>query len=298
MKNLQTAFLLLLLFFGFCCGAVKGKDKPDTIDLSKIKIYQLYHGDIRGISEVINEVQFSANRKLPKGSKRIIFFLQVENGQPEERLYWKGGVYNQKNEEYNTNSKTIYSVVLEKEKIKMESGYMFLDDFLTLICKRAKLKYKQDGYNIFLIIPKEVADKVSFDDFPLITADIEGEWTYNGIFHKTVAQTDKIVVRDGGYDTEAIGIAKILYESKDPKEIKKLLSILQFDKKQEGGECDCYGYPGIDWYKGKKRLATTALQAGSGFNWEEFPNEASLTKKSSKLIIKWLKKRGIKKDSH
>ena len=284
---------VVLLSFG--CGTMKKKEKPATIDLSKIKIYQPYNDNV-SLYFLIQSVYHLANRKLPKDSKHIKFLLQIEN-HPEEKLHWKDiSVYNQKGEEYNTNRKTVYSAVLTKEKVKMKSGFMSIDEILNLICKRINLKYKQDGYNISIIIPKETAAKVSYDDFPLITADLDDRWTYNGIFHKIVVQADRIVVRDGGYDRRAVDNAKRLYESKDSKEIKNLLSILQFEKKQDGGECDCYGYPGIDWYKGKKILAVTALQAGAGFNWKEFPSEANLTKKSSKLIIKWLEKRGIAKE--
>ena len=134
----------------------------DTIDISKIIINKISVHELR-MSNLIVHVQNIANRHLSI-ERQISFFLQVENGKPVERLYWKGEkVYNHKNEVFNTESKSIYSKVL-KEDISLEVNDLPLDKALTIICRMSYLTYKQDGYKIILIIPNNWSEKMNEDD--------------------------------------------------------------------------------------------------------------------------------------
>ena len=65
----------------------------------------------------------------------------------------------------------------------------------------------------------------------------------------------------------------------------------------------CCGYPGIDWYKGKKRLALTAVQHGMGIRWKKFGTsyvgpirfygDVPLTTDSALWLIDWLRGHGV-----
>jgi hypothetical protein len=163
MKNQQRTFLILILLLNIGCGTVKGKDKPDKIDISKIEINKVSVHDF-SLSLLISYIQNIANCNLPKDSKSIKFWIQVDGKSKEDRLCWKGNkLYNQKNEEFDTESENIYSKVLT-ESFSFEFKSVPLDKFLTVICKMYYLKYKQDGHNILLIILQDWSDKMNEED--------------------------------------------------------------------------------------------------------------------------------------
>jgi hypothetical protein len=148
-------------------------------------------------------------------------------------------------------------------------------DALNIICRQTELDWKIENSVVIIFKP----------EYQFIYED----WEYNGKFHKLIDLADRIVIRDGGFNCcGPVDEQKILLEIKNPKQIKKLNKIIRFDKKQEGGECDCCGYPGIDWYRGDYRLALTGIKHGSGLCGRDFPTEALLTKESSKKLAKWL----------
>ena len=166
MIYMKKYYLILIFvyvsFSGFVCWSAIAKDKPDTIDISKIKIKVSVH-DFR-LSAIIRYIQNIANSNLPKNSKSIKFWIQLEDNPKEDRLYWKGSkLYNQKNEVFDIESKNIYSKVLT-ESFDFEFKSVPLDKFLTFICKMYCLKYKQDGYNILLIIPQNWSKKMNEED--------------------------------------------------------------------------------------------------------------------------------------
>ena len=73
------------------------------------------------------------------------------------------------------------------------------------------------------------------------------------------------------------------------------------------GGCLCCGWPGIDWYKGRKRLALTSVQHGHGIRWKEFGTQyfgplrgygdIPLTNESAIWLIEWLGSHGITNNS-
>ena len=120
------------------------------------------------------------------------------------------------------------------------------------------------------------------------------DWQYNGEFHKVIEQADRLVVRDGGYNCcGPVDGQGILLTITNPRETGELHRIIEFEAHQTWSVCMCCGYPGLDWYRGKKRVALTALHHGRAIRWNEFPGDAQLTLRSSQAIVEWLAKRGI-----
>lgn len=169
---MKKYYLILVLvcaaFSSFAEGT--GKSKSAIIDISKIKIKISVHDF--SLSLLISYIENIANSNLPKNSKSIKFWIQVEGKPKEDRLYWKDSkLYNQKNEVFDIESKNIYSKVLT-ESFDFEFKSVPLDKFLTFICKMYYLKYTQDGYNILLIIPQDWSKKMNDDE----DEDIESDW--------------------------------------------------------------------------------------------------------------------------
>lgn len=129
-------------------------------------------------------------------------------------------------------------------------------------------------------------------------------------FFSTIRDADRLVVRNGGFGCCAsVKDNSIRFTVTDPTELKSIRQHLQFVPFTNAlvGACMCCGYPGLDWYKGSKRLALTAVQHGHGIRWREFGTSYSgpfrhygdvpLTIDSSIWLIEWLRGHGVTNDS-
>jgi hypothetical protein len=151
---------ICVVFTGFVCNNAMAKDRSDTIDISKIEINEVSVHDF-SFSLLISHIQNIANNNLSKSNRSIKFWIQAEGKSQKDRLYWKGNkLYNQKNEEFDTGRKSIYSKVLT-EWYSVDFKSESLDKILTAICKMSYLKYRQNGYNILLIIPQDWSEKIN-----------------------------------------------------------------------------------------------------------------------------------------
>jgi hypothetical protein len=123
-------------------------------------------------------------------------------------------------------------------------------------------------------------------------------WTQQGEFHKAIAEADRIVVRDGGFNgPQPVERQKILFQITAPTEIREVYEKLQFPAQQETRSCACFGYPGIDWYRGKQRLAMASVQHCRAIRWEGFPSDAALMPESAAWLKQWLIGHGVKEDA-
>jgi hypothetical protein len=128
---------------------------------------------------------------------------------------------------------------------------------------------------------------------PQMTDEIPG-WNDDGSFQRAIKGADRINIRDGGYNCcHPVTRQKILVTITNIEEITSFGESFVFKSNQGQKVCLCCGYPGIDWYLGKKLLALTALQHGHGLRWKGFPGDISFTKESSERIVRWLKSHGI-----
>lgn len=119
-------------------------------------------------------------------------------------------------------------------------------------------------------------------------------WTDEGRFDEAIAEADRVVVRDGGFDYEGnTGGDAVLFEVTDLKEVLELRGNLVFEKQQQLSVCPCLGYPGVDWYQGKARIALTSIQHGRAVRWREFQGDVRLTEESGAWLVRWLIEHGV-----
>ena len=120
------------------------------------------------------------------------------------------------------------------------------------------------------------------------------DWNYDGSFHRRIAQADRIVIRDGGFNCcHSVKGQKALLEITDPEAVGDFNRHLEFKAHQPWNCCMCCGYPGIDWYRGRKRIALTSVQHGRAMRWDGFPGDAALTEPSSAWLVDWFLMHGI-----
>ena len=124
-----------------------------------------------------------------------------------------------------------------------------------------------------------------------------GRAVYHDPLHDVIATADRIVVRDGGFNgPKPNDRQKVLFQVTDPAKVRALIDNLKFLPKPTGPSCTCWGYPGIDWYRGSERLAVTSVQHCRAIRWKGFPTDASLTKESAAWLKQWLLDHGIKEE--
>ena len=124
-----------------------------------------------------------------------------------------------------------------------------------------------------------------------------GTWTYQGQFHDAVVEADRVVVRDGGFRYEGDpDDHAVLFEVTDPTEIEELRENLEFENRQQRSVCPCLGYPGVDWYRGNRRIAHASIQHGRAIRWGGFQADARLTEESSAWLVQWLLDHEIDED--
>jgi len=124
-------------------------------------------------------------------------------------------------------------------------------------------------------------------------------WIYDGALHEVILESDRIVVRDGGLDCcKNIDKDTILYDTSDAYDVNLFLTKFNLNNYQRPVEnANCCGWPGIDFYKGRKKLATTSLKGCKLIKWEGIPSDAVLTTGSQKWIKAWLIENGVPTDS-
>ena len=107
-------------------------------------------------------------------------------------------------------------------------------------------------------------------------------------FQEAIAAADRVVIRDGGFGCcTKPERDPVLLELKDPKEIAELRGIFRFKDRGSNAECMCCGHPGIDWWKGDKLLARTAVQHLTALRWKRFHGDAELTSEAAEALTAW-----------
>ena len=135
---------------------------------------------------------------------------------------------------------------------------------------------------------------VTFVGSIAVAGGASGDGKYGREFQTLIGQADRLVVRDGGYNCcgPVDGQAVLLIVT-NRQAIGELSGMIQFESNRTWSACMCCGYPGLDWYRGKQRIALTSLQHGQALRWKGFPGDARLTPVSSERVIEWLAQHGI-----
>ena len=119
-------------------------------------------------------------------------------------------------------------------------------------------------------------------------------WRYDGKLHNAIANADRMAVVDGGFDFYGRDTkAKTLFQISNAAEIRQFAERLEFVTSQTLASCPCNGYPRIDWYQGKTRIATVSVQHGHAIRWKGFGADAKLTSRSSRWLVQWLTDHGV-----
>ena len=94
------------------------------------------------------------------------------------------------------------------------------------------------------------------------------KWRYDGKLHNAIANADRMAVVDGGFDCYGRDTkAKTLFKSETRRD-PPVCRASGVRTGQTLGSCPCNGYPRIDWYQGKARIATVSVQHGQAIRWK------------------------------
>lgn len=98
---------------------------------------------------------------------------------------------------------------------------------------------------------------------------------YDEPFGPAIAGADRIVVRADGFDCcGPVDETNVLFVVTEPEEIADVANHIRFLSRTTTNSlwesCMCCGGPGIDWYKGTKRIVFTAMQHGHAIRWRGF----------------------------
>jgi hypothetical protein len=117
---------------------------------------------------------------------------------------------------------------------------------------------------------------------------------YYARFAASIRFADRIVVRDGGFNCCAsVDEDRILFEVTDEAELREVQHKLELEPGRPDSQCMCCGYPGIDWYRGGRRLALTSMHHDEAIRWIGFPGDVALTPSARAWLIGWLKRHGV-----
>ena len=133
-------------------------------------------------------------------------------------------------------------------------------------------------------------------------------------FHPAIEHADRIVIRADGFNCcGPVDETNILFQVTAADEIADVRSHISFlaltttNSFQE--TCMCCGSPGMDWYRGSKRLALTAIVHGGKIRWKRFSTgrfmgirvgygDALLTEESEQWLREWLSSHGVRDEEY
>ncbi|MBC8468155.1 MAG: hypothetical protein H8D56_01685 [Planctomycetes bacterium] len=111
----------------------------------------------------------------------------------------------------------------------------------------------------------------------------------NPAFSRAIADTDRIVIRNGGFDCcGEIDSQPIILEITDSRTIAAFNVNIRFRRSVSKTSCMCCGYPGIDWYCKGRRVALTSIQHGEAIRWRGFESDEPLTRRSANWLRSFL----------
>ncbi len=250
--------------------------------------------DIENISFVtaIGYLQLLINQKISDG-KQIEFLFEIDPKNSHTRLKWvikklKGNTEISLEGDYEKMDFIVGEIFreIQKNPITINRESISVISLLNLICNHFGLKFKQLNEKQILLY----SDRYKGES----KAENSDEWIYGGSLHKIMLQINRIVVRDGGIRRDKI-VDKypILFEIKDPKEIQLFAENFNLYNYQLYSSCDCRGWPVIDFYKGKERIARIAIKHCGAVWWKKLPSEADLTRGTKKWLKTWFIEHGI-----
>ena len=108
-------------------------------------------------------------------------------------------------------------------------------------------------------------------------------------FQAEIADADRVVIRKGGGGCHGDPDKDdVLYVITNKTELAEFGKMFRFSGSSM--PCACCGYPGVDWWKGNKRLVLSAIHHGHALGVKGFPGINLRLSSSSRLALsKWFK---------
>ena len=79
-----------------------------------------------------------------------------------------------------------------------------------------------------------------------------------------------LIVDDGLYSYDSANGADTLVTITNLEAIAEFNARLRFRPTLDPGRCSCSGYPRLEWYRGKERVAFASVQHGKRLRWKGF----------------------------
>ena len=110
---------------------------------------------------------------------------------------------------------------------------------------------------------------------------------HNARFASAVGEADRVVIRDGGFCHGDPDHEPALYVLTNQAEIVAFNQMFRFTGSRP--PCCCCGYPGVDWWKGDRRIVKSAIHHGVALRCEGFPSDLGLALGSRAQLRDWFK---------
>ena len=110
----------------------------------------------------------------------------------------------------------------------------------------------------------------------------------NASFALAVGEADRVVIRDGGFCHGDPDREPVLYVLTNNAEIAAFNQMFRFTGSRP--PCCCCGYPGVDWWKGDRRIVKSAIHHGVALRCTGFPSDLGLALSSRALLRDWFKR--------
>jgi hypothetical protein len=105
-----------------------------------------------------------------------------------------------------------------------------------------------------------------------------------------LAGATKLRVRSGGTCLRDKAGEVVLFEVKDPAAIANLLAQIRI--KARGFRCGCCGNPTLEFYRGRRRIASVGFHHGTTLRWDGWETDVLLTADSAATLLAFLKRHG------
>ena len=109
----------------------------------------------------------------------------------------------------------------------------------------------------------------------------------NARFASAVGEADRVVIRDGGFCHGDPDHEPALYVLTNQAEIVAFNQMFRFTGSRP--PCCCCGYPGVDWWKGDRRIVKSAIHHGRALRCEGFSSDLGLALSSRAQLRDWFR---------
>jgi len=130
-------------------------------------------------------------------------------------------------------------------------------------------------------------------DAPVAEPAAEPASTRESTLKEAIAGADRVVLRTGGTCHREEARERVLFQSEDPVEIRRVSGLLVVMESSRPGRCMCCGGPTIEFRRDGTLLADLGLQHGALLRWPGgWHGDGPLTIESREALAHWLADHG------